>query len=119
MTSGRQINMSMLGSCSRVYRYVISLDVLSNLPNDFTNTASSLQSTLDGKPIDFARVQYPPGGFGVRVTANNALFGDLTSLFEGTVSLHAVVDGYWSLLSKPIYSRACSYLWRVCHRSYI
>jgi hypothetical protein len=72
------------------------------VPNDFTDTASSLQSTLDGKPIDFVRVQSPPGGFGVRVTANNALFGDLTSLFEGTVSLHAVVDGYWSLLSPPL-----------------
>jgi len=36
------------------------------------------------------------------VTANNALFGDLTSLFEGTVSLYAVVDGYWSLLSAPL-----------------
>jgi hypothetical protein len=32
------------------------------------------------------------------VSANNALFGDLTSLFEGTVSLHAVVDDYWALL---------------------
>ena len=72
------------------------------VPNEFTASASSLQSTLDGNPIDFARVQSPPGGFGVRVTANNALFGDLTSLFEGTVPLHAVVDGYWSLLSKPL-----------------
>jgi len=71
-------------------------------PNEFTDSASSLQSTLDGKPIDFTRVQSPPGGFGVRVTANNALFGDLTSLFEGTVPLHAVVDGYWSLLSPPL-----------------
>jgi hypothetical protein len=74
---------------------------LREIANDFIDgvDVDSLQSTLDGKPIDFARVQSPPGGFGVRVTANNALFGDLTSIFEGTVSLHAVVDGYWSLLS--------------------
>jgi hypothetical protein len=73
---------------------------LREIANDFIDgvDVDSLQSTLDGKPIDFARVQSPPGGFGVRVAANNALFGDLTSIFEGTVSLHAVVDGYWSLL---------------------
>lgn len=53
---------------------------------------------VPGVPLDFVRVESPPGGFGVRVGAHNALFGDLTSIFEGAVSLHAVVDGYWSLL---------------------
>jgi hypothetical protein len=48
---------------------------LRKIANDFIDgvDVSSLQSTLDGKPIDFARVQSPPGGFGVRVTANNAM----------------------------------------------
>jgi hypothetical protein len=41
------------------------------------------------------RVQSPPGGFGVRLSPHNALFGELP--FD-TVSLHAVVDGYWVLL---------------------
>jgi hypothetical protein len=81
------------------------------IANDFINgvDVGSLKSTLDRKAIDIARVQSPPGGFGVRVTAHNVLFGDLTqpppagiSLPEGTYSLHAVVDGYWSLLSPPL-----------------
>jgi len=64
----------------------------------------SLQSTtnLDGNPIDFGRAQSPPGGFVVKLAANNAFFGDLTSLFNGTLSLHGVVDGYWSLISPRL-----------------
>ena len=76
--------------------------------NNFINKVdvNSLQSTLQqvGNAIDlqYARVQSPPGGFAVKVAANNAFFGDLTQLFTGTASLHAVVDGYWSLLSQPL-----------------
>lgn len=74
---------------------------LRELTDDFIAgvDVNTLQSTLNGVPLEFARVQSPPGGFGVRVPANNAAFGDLTSLFVGTISLHALVDGYWSLLS--------------------
>jgi hypothetical protein len=51
-------------------------------------------------PLESVRVQSPPGGFGVRVSEHNALFGELGPIFGpfGTVSLHAVVDGYWVLL---------------------
>ena len=73
---------------------------LKEIANNFIDRVDvdTLQSNLDGDPLQFVRVQSPPGGFGVSVSANNALLGDLTSIFHGTVSLHAVVDGYWSLL---------------------
>lgn len=81
---------------------------LRELANDFIDgiNVESLVATLDEEvPIDLARVQSPPGGFGVRVSANNALFGDLTSLFEGTVSLHAVVDDYWGFVTASVFRR--------------
>jgi hypothetical protein len=72
-------------------------------PNDFINKVTNLQATIDGVPLDSVRVQSPPGGFGVIVSEHNAFFGELGpdgAGFEpfGTVSLHAVVDGYWVLL---------------------
>jgi hypothetical protein len=71
--------------------------------NDFINGVTELVATLDGVPLEIARVQSPPGGFGVRVSEHNALFGELGPGGAGldpfgTVSLHAVVDGYWVLL---------------------
>ena len=68
--------------------------------NNIINELSNLQATVDDVPLDFVRVESPPGGFGVRVSEHNALFGDLGQFFGpfGTVSLHAVVDGYWVLL---------------------
>jgi hypothetical protein len=73
--------------------------------NNFINQVSNLEATLDEGtvdevPVDFVRVESPPGGFGVRVSDHNALFGDLSQDFGsfGTVSLHSVVDGYWVLL---------------------
>jgi hypothetical protein len=68
--------------------------------NDFINGVTELVATLDGVPLEIVRVQSPPGGFGVRVSEHNALFGELGPFYGpfGTVSLHAVVDGYWVLL---------------------
>jgi hypothetical protein len=68
--------------------------------NSFINGVTGLVAELDGVPLEIVRVQSPPGGFGVRVSEHNALFGELGPFFGpfGTVSLHAVVDGYWVLL---------------------
>jgi hypothetical protein len=71
--------------------------------NDFINGVTDSVAMLDGVPLEIARVQSPPGGFGVRVSEHNALFGELGPGGAGldpfgTVSLHAVVDGYWVLL---------------------
>ena len=68
--------------------------------NDFTNRVTDLVAVLDGVPLEIVRVQSPPGGFGVRVSEHNALFGELAPFYGafGVVSLHAVVDGYWVLL---------------------
>lgn len=67
--------------------------------NTFINQVTSLEATIEvaGEvmPLEAVRVQSPPGGFGVRVSPHNALFGELP--FD-TVSLHAVADGYWVLL---------------------
>jgi hypothetical protein len=67
--------------------------------NTFINQVTNLEATLEvaGEiiPLEAVRVQSPPGGFGVRVSPHNALFGELP--FD-TVSLHAVADGYWVLL---------------------
>lgn len=72
---------------------------LRQVANDFINQVSNLQATVDGVPLDFVRVESPPGGFGVRVSEHNALFGELGQFGPfGMVSLHAVVDGYWVLL---------------------
>lgn len=71
---------------------------LRELANGFIDGVDNLEATLDGEP-EFARVESPPGGFGVRVSPNNALFGDLTFLFQRPISLHAVVDGYWGLVT--------------------
>jgi hypothetical protein len=75
-------------------------------PNDFINQVTNLEATMDGVPLEVVRVQSPPGGFGVRVSEHNALFGELGPEGAGlpafgTVSLHAVVDGYW-VLSPPL-----------------
>jgi hypothetical protein len=71
--------------------------------NDFINGVTDSVARLDGVPLEIVRVQSPPGGFGVRVSEHNALFGELGPGGAGlpafgTVSLHAVVDGYWVLL---------------------
>lgn len=68
--------------------------------NDFINGVTDSVAMLDGVPLEIVRVQSPPGGFGVRVSEHNALFGELGPFYGpfGTVSLHAVVDGYWVLL---------------------
>jgi hypothetical protein len=75
---------------------------LTKVANDFINQVdvNTLQATIDGDSLESVRVQSPPGGFGVRVSEHNALFGELGPIFGpfGTVSLHAVVDGYWVLL---------------------
>lgn len=72
---------------------------LRELANGFIDGVDNLEATLDGEPLEFTRAESPPGGFGVRVSPNNALFGDLTFLFERPISLHAVVDGYWGLVT--------------------
>jgi hypothetical protein len=68
-------------------------------PNEFINQVTNLEATIEVAgvvmPLEAVRVQSPPGGFGVRLSPHNALFGELP--FD-TVSLHAVVDGYWVLL---------------------
>jgi hypothetical protein len=71
--------------------------------NSFINRVTVAEATLDGAPLEIVRVQSPPGGFGVRVSEHNALFGELGPGGAGldpfgTVSLHAIVDGYWVLL---------------------
>ena len=72
-------------------------------PNEFIDQVTSLVATIDGVPLEPVRVQSPPGGFGVRLSQHNALFGELGPGGAGLepfgfVSLHAVVDGYWVLL---------------------
>jgi hypothetical protein len=72
--------------------------------NSFINGVTEFEATLDEViPLEIVRVKSPPGGFGVRVSEHNALFGELGPGGAGldpfgTVSLHAVVDGYWVLL---------------------
>ena len=71
--------------------------------NSFINRVTELVAEVDDVPLEIVRVQSPPGGFGVRVSEHNALFGELGpggAGFEpfGTVPLHAIVDGYWVLL---------------------
>jgi hypothetical protein len=73
---------------------------LRELANSNIDRVDNLEATLDDEPLEFARVQSPPGGFVVRVSPNNALFGDLTFLFQRPISLHAVVDGHWGLVTS-------------------
>jgi hypothetical protein len=63
--------------------------------NQVTNLVATIEIAGEVMPLEAVRVQSPPGGFGVRVSPHNALFGELP--FD-TVSLHAVADGYWILL---------------------
>jgi hypothetical protein len=67
--------------------------------NIFIDQVTNLEATIEVGggviTLEAVRVQSPPGGFGVRVSPHNALFGELP--FD-TVSLHAVADGYWVLL---------------------
>jgi hypothetical protein len=56
---------------------------------DATNSVAS----LDGVPLQFVRVQSPPGGVGVRLAQH-----DPYGFNVGPVTLHGVVDGFWVLL---------------------
>jgi hypothetical protein len=56
--------------------------------------ATNLVASIDGVPLQFVRVQSPPGGFEVRLAANNPFGFNL----ESPVTLHGVSDGYWVLL---------------------
>ena len=74
--------------------------------NSFINGVTELVAEVDRVPLEIVRVQSPPGGFGVRVSEHNALFGELGPGGAGldpfgTVSLHAITDGYWAL-SPPL-----------------
>lgn len=73
---------------------------LRQVANDFMDEVTFPEAAVDGVDLDIVRAESPPGGFGVRVSEHNALFGELGDFFGsfGTVSLHAVVDGYWVLL---------------------
>ncbi len=55
--------------------------------------ATNLVASLDGIPLQFVRVQSPPGGFEANLAPHDA-FG----FNVGPVTLHGVVDGFWVLL---------------------
>jgi hypothetical protein len=60
--------------------------------------ATNLAASLDGVPLQFVRVQSPPGGFEVNLAAH-----DVFGFNVGPVTLHGVADGFWVLLpSLPI-----------------
>lgn len=61
--------------------------------------ATNLAASLDGAPLQFVRVQSPPGGFEVNLAAHD-VFGFNVGV---VVPLHGVADGFWVLLpSLPI-----------------
>jgi hypothetical protein len=61
--------------------------------------ATNLAASLDGVPLQFVRVQSPPGGFEVNFAAHD-VFGFNIGV---PIMLHGVADGFWVLLpSLPI-----------------
>lgn len=55
------------------------------------SAATSLAASLDGAPLQYARVQSSPGGFMLNIVPNNP-FAELPG------PSHSVADGYWVLL---------------------
>jgi hypothetical protein len=55
--------------------------------------ATNLVASIDGVPLQYIRVQSPPGGFEVTLAPNDVYGFDV-----GPVTLHGVVDGFWVLL---------------------